>query len=66
MCFETETPKKITCQQEREIKVEDCIKYAIDNFSSEEATRRIIQFINDSLKLKEQEINLLNNINNGN
>lgn len=35
-----------------------CIKYCIETFTIEEATARIHQYIEDSLKLKEQEIKL--------
>lgn len=34
------------------------IKYCIENFTPEEASARIHQYIEDSLKLKEQEIQL--------
>lgn len=35
-----------------------CIEYCIDNFSKEEATERIYQYIQDSLILKEKEIEI--------
>lgn len=36
--------------------------FCIDNFSTEDAAERIFNFINDALKLKEEEIKLRNSI----
>jgi len=44
------------------IDLKECIRFCIENFDSEEATERLFDFINDSLKLKEQEIELRNKI----
>lgn len=38
--------------------LKELIKYCIENFSSDEAATRINQYIEDSLRLKEQEIEL--------
>jgi len=43
---------------EQEVKVRDSIKYCIENFDSETATNRIVEFWKDELKLKEQELNI--------
>lgn len=38
----------------------DAIEYCISNFTIEEATTRIHQYIQDAIKLKEKEIELKN------
>lgn len=43
---------------EREIKVRDAIKYCIENFDSQTATNRIVEFWKDELKLQEQQCNI--------
>lgn len=45
---------------EREIKVRDAIKYCIENFDSQTATNRIVEFWKDELKLQEQQCNIAN------
>lgn len=40
------------------IDLKECIKFCIENFTAEEATERIHDYINESLYLKEQEIEL--------
>jgi len=40
--------------------LKECIRYCIENFSKEEATERIYKYINDSLELKEKEIEFNN------
>lgn len=40
------------------IDVKECIKFCIENFTAEEATERLYKFVNDSLELKEKEIEL--------
>ena len=45
---------------EREAKVRDAIKYCIENFDSNTATNRIIEFWKDELKLQEQQCNIAN------
>lgn len=44
------------------IDLKECIRFCIENFDSEEATERLFNFFNDSLKIKEQEIELRNSI----
>jgi hypothetical protein len=43
---------------EREAKVRDAIKYCIDNFDSQTATNRIVEFWKDELKLQEWQLQL--------
>ena len=43
---------------EREIKVRDAIKYCIENFDSQTATNRIVEFWKDELKLQEQQLTI--------
>jgi hypothetical protein len=43
---------------ERELKVRDAIKYCIENFDSQTATNRIVEFWKDELKLQEQQCNI--------
>ena len=45
---------------EREIKVRNAIKYCIENFDSQTATNRIVEFWKDELKLQEQQCNIAN------
>jgi hypothetical protein len=45
---------------EREVKVRDAIKYCIENFDSQTATNRIVEFWKDELKLQEQQCNIAN------
>lgn len=45
------------------IDLRECIRYCIENFDSEEATERLFNFINESIELKEKEIELRNAIN---
>ena len=45
---------------EREVKVRDAIKYCIENFDSQTATNRIVEFWKDELKLQEQQYNVAN------
>ena len=44
------------------IDLKECIKFCIENFTVEEATERLYKFVNDSLELKEKEIELRNSI----
>lgn len=44
------------------IDVKECIKFCIENFTAEEATERLYKFFNESLDLKEKEIELRNSI----
>lgn len=44
----------------REIKVREAIKYCIENFDSQTATNRIVEFWKDELKLQEQQCNITN------
>lgn len=44
------------------IDIKECIKFCIENFTPEEATERLYKFVNDSLELKEKEIELRNSI----
>lgn len=44
------------------IDLKDCIRYCIENFTVEEATERLYKFMNESLELKEKEIELINSI----
>lgn len=43
---------------ERELKVREAIKYCIENFDSQTATNRIVEFWKDELKLQEQQCNI--------
>lgn len=52
--------KNLTMNTEREIKVRDAIKYCIENFDSQTATNRIVEFWKDELKLQEQQCNIAN------
>tara|TARA_Y100000361_G_scaffold66219_1_gene58175 strand:+ start:976 stop:1269 length:294 start_codon:yes stop_codon:yes gene_type:complete len=45
---------------EREVKVRDAIKYCIENFDSQTATNRIVEFWKDELKLQEQQCDIAN------
>lgn len=45
------------------IDLKECIIFCIENFDSEEATERLFNFINESIELKEREIELRNAIN---
>lgn len=45
---------------EREVAVRDAIKYCIENFDSQTATNRIVEFWKDELKLQEQQCNIAN------
>ena len=45
---------------EQEVKVRDAIKYCIENFDSQTATNRIVEFWKDELKLQEQQCNIAN------
>lgn len=45
---------------EREVKVRDAIKYCIENFDSQTATNRIVEFWKNELKLQEQQCNIAN------
>ena len=45
---------------EREVKVRDAIRYCIENFDSQTATNRIVEFWKDELKLQEQQCNIAN------
>lgn len=45
------------------IDVKECIKFCIENFTPEEATERLYKFMNESLELKEKEIELKYSIN---
>jgi len=47
---------------EREIKVREAIKYCIENFDSQTATNRIVEFWKDELKLQEQQCNNIVNV----
>lgn len=44
------------------IDLKECIKCCIENCTAEEATERLYKFVNDSLELKEKEIQLINSI----
>lgn len=44
------------------IDLKECIRFCIENFTTEEATERLNKFVNDSLELKEKEIELRNSI----
>lgn len=44
------------------IDLKECIKFCIENFTAEEATERLYKFVNESLELKEKEIELRNSI----
>lgn len=45
---------------EREVKVRDTIRYCIENFDSQTATNRIVEFWKDELKLQQQQCNIAN------
>lgn len=45
------------------IDLKECIKFCIENFTTEEATERIHDYINESLYLKESEIELKYSLN---
>lgn len=45
------------------IDLKECIRYCIENFSTDEATERLFNFVNESIELKEREIELRNAIN---
>lgn len=45
------------------IDLKECIRFCIENFDSEEATKRLFNFINESIELKQKEIELINSIN---
>lgn len=50
--------KNLIINTEREIKVRDAIKYCIENFDSQTATNRIVEFWKDELKIQEQQCNI--------
>ncbi|MEM0173596.1 MAG: hypothetical protein QXI16_03715 [Sulfolobaceae archaeon] len=54
--------KNLIMNIEREIKVRDAIKYCIENFDSQTATNRIVEFWKDELKLQEQQCNIANHV----
>lgn len=45
------------------IDLKECIRFCIEKFDSEEATKRLFNFINESIELKQKEIELINSIN---
>ena len=45
---------------EREVKVRDAIKYCIENFDSQTATNRIVEFWKDELELQRKQCNIAN------
>ena len=47
---------------EREIRVRDAIKYCIENFDSQTATNRIVEFLKDELELQKKKCNISNGI----